>query len=95
MRQPIRKCKKMAAQNKFQILRLNDANIIGEHKVTKMKIPNMWLGMPWGTCSLRSQLPFFSSPFPEEYNLSFHYPPIPQGSFPAGELASLHVLYTS
>ena len=27
----IQKCKKMAGQNTFQILLLNDANIIGEH----------------------------------------------------------------
>ena len=27
----IRKCKKMAGQNTFKILLLNDANIIGEH----------------------------------------------------------------
>ena len=27
----IRKCKKMAGQNTFEILLLNDANMIGEH----------------------------------------------------------------
>ena len=36
----IRKCQKMAKQNTFKILLLNDANLIGEHKETRMKMPN-------------------------------------------------------
>ena len=31
----------MAGQNTFQILLLNDANMIGEHQETRMKMPNM------------------------------------------------------
>ena len=37
----IRKCKKMAGQNTFEILLLNDANMIGEHQETSMKMTNM------------------------------------------------------
>ena len=37
----IRKCKKMAGQNTFKILLLNDDNIIEEHQETRMKMPNM------------------------------------------------------
>ena len=37
----IQKCKKMAGQNTFEILLLNDANMIGEHQETRMKMPNM------------------------------------------------------
>ena len=40
-RHTIRKCKKMAGQNTFKILLLNDANMIGEHQETRMKMPNM------------------------------------------------------
>ena len=32
---------KMAGQNTFEILLLNDANMIGEHWETRMKMPNM------------------------------------------------------
>jgi hypothetical protein len=31
----------MARQNTFKILLLNDANMIGEQKETRMKMPNM------------------------------------------------------
>ena len=31
----------MAGQNTFKILILNDANMIGEHLETRMKMPNM------------------------------------------------------
>ena len=37
----IRKCKKMAGQNTFNFFLLNDAYMIGEHKETRMKMPNM------------------------------------------------------
>ena len=33
----------MAGQNTFKILLLNDANMIGEHQETGMKMPNMCL----------------------------------------------------
>ena len=31
----------MTGKNTFKILLLNDANMIGEHQETKMKMPNM------------------------------------------------------
>ena len=37
----IQKCQKMAGQNTFEILLLNDANMIEEHYETIMKMPNM------------------------------------------------------
>ena len=37
----IRKCKKLAGQNAFKILLLNDANMIGEHQKTRIKMTNM------------------------------------------------------
>jgi hypothetical protein len=37
----IRKCQKMDKQNTFKFLLLNDANMIGEHLETRMKMPNM------------------------------------------------------
>ena len=39
----IPKCQKMSRQNTFEILLLNDANMIGEHQETRMKMPNMCL----------------------------------------------------
>jgi hypothetical protein len=41
-RHTIRKCKKMAGQNKFNFFLLNDAYMIKEHKETRMKMPNMF-----------------------------------------------------
>ena len=37
----IQKCIKMAGQNTFEILLLNDAKMIREHLETRMKMPNM------------------------------------------------------
>jgi hypothetical protein len=37
----IQKRRKMAGQNTFNFFLLNDAYMIGEHKETKMKMPNM------------------------------------------------------
>jgi hypothetical protein len=34
----IQKCKEMAGQNTFQILLLNDANMIGEHYETRVEM---------------------------------------------------------
>ena len=43
----IRKCKKMAGQNTFEILLLNDANMIGEQQETRMSMDVLLRKLPF------------------------------------------------
>ena len=55
----------MAEQNTFKILLLNDANMIGEHKETKMKMPNM--------CPMCIRIPCRESKVPNQKLPIWHF----------------------